>query len=116
VTQAESLAQTGNEKVDATAQGILKRIKAYAAALEPVAEEFEAGVVSSAYLGNTMLKQANQESTFERVSLESHEMRTIGDKVIRTVTQKTRMRDEDKRAATSKSSSASGEAEEKASS
>jgi len=61
VTQAESLAQTGNEKVDATAQGILKRIKAYAAALDPVAEEFEAGVVSSAYLGNTMLKQANQE-------------------------------------------------------
>jgi methyl-accepting chemotaxis protein len=59
--QAESLTQTGNAKVDETAAAIVKRIKAYAAALDPVAEEFEAGVVSSAYLGNTMLKQANQE-------------------------------------------------------
>lgn len=61
VAQAESLSNTGNAKIDTTAQGILKRIQAYAAALDPVAEEFEAGVVSSVFLGNTMLKQANQE-------------------------------------------------------
>ena len=59
--QAEALSRTGNAKLDATAADILKRIHAYSAALEPVAAEFEAGVVSSAALGNTMLGQANQE-------------------------------------------------------
>jgi len=59
--QVEALARTDNPKVMETAAAILKRIQVYEAALDPVAEEFEAGVVSSASLGNTMLRQANQE-------------------------------------------------------
>jgi methyl-accepting chemotaxis protein len=59
--RAEALTRTGNAKLEATAVDILKRINAYSAALDPVAAEFEAGVVSSAALGNTLLRQANQE-------------------------------------------------------